>query len=56
VTLSGVIRLDDISATNSITSDRIANLDIFVNGKGIVADSVKKPFILYRILMDLLPF
>jgi len=56
VTLRGVIRPDDISPLNSVASDRIANLDVFVNGKGIVADSVKKPFILYRILLGLLPF
>jgi hypothetical protein len=27
-----------------------------VNGKGVVNDAVKRPFILYRILLGLLPF
>ena len=54
--IRGIIRPEDVSSTNSITSDRIASLAIRVNGKGVVADSVKRPFILYRILMGLLPF
>jgi hypothetical protein len=30
-------------------------MDLQVNGKGVVGDSVKRPFILYRLLMDILP-
>jgi len=56
VTLRGLVRPDDLSPSNSVTSDRIANLQVLVNGKGIVNDSVKQPFFLYRLLMGLLPF
>ena len=37
-------------------ADRLADLEVRINGKGVVNDSVKRPFILYRILLGLLPF
>ena len=33
-----------------------ASLELKINGKGVVNDAVRRPFILYRILMGLLPF
>lgn len=56
ITVRGIIRPDDLSATNSIPSDRVARMEILVNGKGVVNDAVKRPFILYRLLLGLLPF
>jgi len=56
VTVRGIVRPDDLSPTNSIPSDRLAGLQVLVNGKGVVADSVKRPFILYRLLLGILPF
>ncbi|MGI8743256.1 MAG: flagellar basal body L-ring protein FlgH [Bryobacteraceae bacterium] len=56
VTVRGIIRPDDLSPVNSIPSDRLAMLEVHVNGKGVVEDAVKRPFILYRILLGLLPF
>ena len=56
VTVRGIVRPDDMSPTNSIQSDRLARLEVHVNGKGVVEDAVKRPFILYRILLGLLPF
>lgn len=56
VSVRGVIRPIDLATDNSIASDRIVDLEIRVNGKGVVGDSVKRPFILYRILLGLLPF
>jgi len=56
IVLRGIIRPEDLAPDNSIASDRVAELELFVNGKGIVADSIKRPFILYRILLGLLPF
>jgi len=56
ITLRGIIRPDDLSPANSVPSDRIARLEILVNGKGVVNDAVKRPFILYRLLLGLLPF
>jgi flagellar L-ring protein precursor FlgH len=56
ITVRGIIRPDDLSPTNSIPSDRVARMEILVNGKGVVNDAVKRPFILYRLLLGLLPF
>ena len=56
VTVRGVVRPADLSPTNTVASDRLAQLEIYVNGRGVVGDAIKRPFILYRILMGLLPF
>jgi flagellar L-ring protein FlgH len=56
VTVRGVIRPADLDANNSIPSERIAQMEIQVNGKGVINDSVHRPNILYRILLGLLPF
>lgn len=56
VEVRGVIRPEDLLAGNSIQSDRVAMLDVRVNGKGVVGDAVRRPFILYRLLMGILPF
>jgi len=53
--LRGLVRPVDLDTTNTISSDRVAQMDLQVNGKGIVGDQVKQPFILYRLLMDILP-
>lgn len=56
VTVKGIVRPVDLTPSNMIASDRVANLEIRINGKGVVADSVKRPNVLYRILLGLLPF
>lgn len=56
VSVRGIIRPQDLTSTNTIPSDRLANLEVHVNGKGVVGDSIRRPFILYRLLMGLLPF
>ncbi|MBI4902008.1 MAG: flagellar basal body L-ring protein FlgH [Acidobacteria bacterium] len=56
VVVKGVCRPQDLSQNNVITSDRLAQLEVRVNGKGVVGDAVRRPFILYRILEGLLPF
>jgi flagellar L-ring protein FlgH len=56
VHVRGLIRREDVTALNTIASDRIAELEMSVNGRGVVADAIKRPFILYRILLGLLPF
>jgi len=53
--LRGLVRPVDLDTTNTVSSDRIAQMDLQVNGKGIVGDQIKRPFILYRLLMDILP-
>jgi flagellar L-ring protein FlgH len=56
VTVRGVVRPVDLSPANTIASDQIAQMEIKVNGKGVVGDAIRRPFILYRILLGLLPF
>jgi flagellar L-ring protein FlgH len=56
ITVRGVIRPADIDFTNSVQSTRLAQLEVRVNGKGVVGDAIRRPNILYRILLGLLPF
>ena len=56
ITVRGVVRPADIDPTNSVQSNRLAQLEVRVNGKGVVGDAIRRPFILYRILLGLLPF
>jgi flagellar L-ring protein precursor FlgH len=56
VTVRGVIRPVDLDLTNSIASNRIAQMEIQVSGKGVIGDSIHRPNILYRILLGILPF
>ena len=56
ITLNGVVRPADLNPANQIPSDRVAGLQIHVNGKGVVADAVRRPNFLYRLLLGLLPF
>ena len=56
VTVRGVVRPIDLTTDNIVRSDQIAQLELKVNGKGVVGDAVRRPFVLYRLLMGLLPF
>jgi flagellar L-ring protein precursor FlgH len=56
VTVRGVIRNIDLSPGNVISSDRIAQMEVKVNGKGVIGDAIRRPNILYRILLGILPF
>ncbi len=56
IVVRGVVRPSDILTGNTINSSQIAQMEIQVNGKGIVNDAIKRPFILYRLLLGLLPF
>jgi flagellar L-ring protein precursor FlgH len=56
VMLRGVVRPIDISAINTVISDRIAAMEVRVNGKGVVQDAIRRPFFLYRLILGLLPF
>lgn len=56
ITVRGVVRPSDIDAVNSIQSDRLGQLEVRVNGKGVVGDAVRRPNFLYRILLGVLPF
>ncbi len=56
VTVRGVARPADLSPGNLVRSDRLAQLEVLINGKGVVGDAVRRPFFLYRLLLGLLPF
>jgi flagellar L-ring protein FlgH len=56
VTVRGVIRPVDLAPNNSISSNLIAQMEIQVNGKGVINDTIHRPNILYRILLGILPF
>lgn len=56
ITIRGVLRPTDLDTTNSVVSARLAQMEIQVNGKGIVNDAVHRPNFLYRLLLGLLPF
>jgi flagellar L-ring protein precursor FlgH len=56
VTVRGVVRPSDLSPGNMVQSDRLAYLEVRINGKGVVGDAVRRPFFLYRLLLGLLPF
>jgi len=51
-----VVRPEDIDPTDSVPSNRVAQLEVHINGKGVVGDAIRRPFILYRILLGLMPF
>ncbi|MBZ5601589.1 MAG: flagellar basal body L-ring protein FlgH [Acidobacteriia bacterium] len=56
IVVHGLVRAADLNPFNVVPSNRVADLQVKVNGKGVVGDAVKRPFILYRILLGLLPF
>jgi flagellar L-ring protein precursor FlgH len=56
ITVRGIVRPADVGSDNTVRSDHLGQLELRVNGKGVVGDAIKRPFILYRLLMGLLPF
>jgi flagellar L-ring protein precursor FlgH len=56
ITVRGVVRPADLSSGNMVQSDSIAQLELKINGRGVVNDSIRRPNFLYRLLLGLLPF
>jgi flagellar L-ring protein precursor FlgH len=56
ITVRGVIRPADIDSTNSVASNRLGQLEVRINGKGVVGDAIKRPFFLWRLILGILPF
>jgi flagellar L-ring protein FlgH len=56
VTVRGMVRPADIGPGNVVLSDRLAQLEVRINGRGVVGDAIRRPFFLYRLLLGLLPF
>lgn len=55
IRVRGVVRPVDLSTANIVRSDHLGQMEIQLNGKGVVGDAIRRPFILYRLLMGLLP-
>jgi len=56
ISVRGVVRPADLSPGNLVRSDRLAQLEVRINGKGVVGDAIRRPMFLYRLLLGLLPF
>ncbi len=56
ITVRGIIRTADLTTMNQIGSAQIADMEIQLNGKGVVGDAIRRPNALYRFLLGLLPF
>jgi flagellar L-ring protein precursor FlgH len=56
VTIRGVVRPADLLPDNSVRSDRLAQMEIRIDGKGVVNDAIRRPNFLYRLLLGILPF
>lgn len=56
VIVRGVCRPQDLTPANQIGTDRLAQLEVRINGKGVVGDAIRRPFFLYRLLQGILPF
>jgi flagellar L-ring protein precursor FlgH len=56
ITIRGLVRTADISTINTVASTQIGDLEVKLNGKGVVGDAVRRPNALYRILLGILPF
>ncbi len=53
--LTGIVRPEDISAKNLVPSGAIAQMEVRVQGRGVVSQP-QRPGLLYRILNGVLPF
>jgi flagellar L-ring protein precursor FlgH len=56
ITIRGFVRPSDVTPANTVASNQVANLQIKVNGKGVVGDAIRRPNFLYRLLLGILPF
>ncbi len=56
VTVRGVVRPNDIGPSNTVPSTALSNLEIEMKGKGIIADSVRRPNMITRALLWLTGF
>jgi flagellar L-ring protein FlgH len=56
VTLRGIVRQVDLGPLNSVISNQVADLEVRINGQGVVNDAIRRPNFLYRLFLGLLPF
>lgn len=56
VVVRGVVRPADLDLTNTVLSYHMAQVEVRINGKGVVNDVAQRPNFLYRLFLGLLPF
>ena len=56
VAVRGIVRQIDLGPINSVRSDQVGDLEVRINGKGVVADAIRRPNFLYRLFLGILPF
>jgi len=56
VSLRGVIRTVDLGPANSVNSNQVEDLEVRINGRGVVNDAIRRPNFLYRLFLGILPF
>jgi flagellar L-ring protein precursor FlgH len=56
VTVRGVVRPADLTFDNTVPSQRIAQMEVKLDGKGVINDAIRRPNFLYRLLLGILPF
>ncbi|HEX4230645.1 MAG TPA: flagellar basal body L-ring protein FlgH [Bryobacteraceae bacterium] len=56
VSFRGIVRQVDLSNDNSVNSNQVENLEVRINGRGVVNDAIRRPNFLYRLFLGLLPF
>lgn len=49
ITISGIVRPDDVTGVNTVLSSQIADAEVQMVGKGVIADA-QRPGVLYRLL------
>jgi len=54
--IHGVVRPSDIAVDNSVLSTQVNDLEVKLNGKGVVSDSVRPPNKLVRAILKLVGF
>lgn len=56
VVLRGIIRPVDLGYANSVLSNQVEDLEVRINGRGVVNDAIRRPNFLYRLFLGILPF
>lgn len=52
----GLVRTGDVGPDNRVSSDRIANLELELKGKGVLSDGTRPPNFLVRMLLRIVGF
>ena len=56
VSLRGIVRPVDLGPGNSVGSNQVEDLEVRINGRGVVNDAIRRPNFLYRLFLGILPF